>query len=362
MTLLQKIYFGNTLLAWLSALGLSLAVLSVLILLKRTFLHRVAAFAQKTETLVDDLVVEVLGGTRFFALLIVALYVGTRILVVRPGTEAFIRTTLIVALLIQGALWGSRAITFLLTQTMEKRKDGDAASATALGVMGFAAKMVLWTLFLLLMLDNLGVNVTGLVAGLGVGGIAVALAVQNVLGDLFASLSIVLDKPFVIGDFLIVGEHLGTVEHVGLKSTRIRSLSGEQLVFANADLLKSRIRNFKRMEERRVVFSIGVTYQTSHQQLASIGSMLKEIVEGNPGVRFDRAHFKEFGDSALVFEVVYYLLDPDYNLYMDVQQAINLEIFRRFEAEGIAFAYPTQTLYLAGDHSKTLFVESRRSD
>lgn len=348
MNVLEKVYFGNTLLAWLTAVGLTSTAMAFFLATKRIFLRRMAVFAQKTETFVDDLVVEVLGGTRFFTLLIISLYVGAQALSITPRIESYLRPVLIVTLLIQGALWGSKAISALLNQAVEKRKDEDAASATALGVMGFSAKMVLWTIFLLLTLDNLGVNVTGLVAGLGVGGIAVALAVQNILGDLFASLSIVLDKPFVIGDFLIVGEHLGTVEHVGLKSTRIRSLSGEQLVFSNTDLLKCRIRNFKRMEERRVVFSIGVTYQTPHPKLEAIGLMLKEIVEGNPNVRFDRAHFKEFADSALVFEVVYYLLDPDYNLYMDTQQAINLEIFRRFEGEGIAFAYPTRTVYLAG--------------
>jgi len=190
------------------------------------------------------------------------------------------------------------------------------------------------------------VDVTALVAGLGVGGIAVALAVQNILGDLFASFSIVLDRPFVMGDFIIVGDYMGTVEHVGLKTTRIRSLSGEQLVFSNTDLLGSRIRNYKRMAERRVVFSLGVLYQTSPEQLEKIPQMIREIVEAQTPVRFDRAHFKEYGASSLNFEVVYYILDPDYNRYMDIQQAVNLEIYRRFDEEGIEFAYPTQTLYL----------------
>jgi small-conductance mechanosensitive channel len=184
------------------------------------------------------------------------------------------------------------------------------------------------------------------VAGLGIGGIAVALAIQNILGDLFASLSIALDKPFVIGDFIIVDQLLGTVEHIGLKTTRIRSLSGEQIVFSNADLLNSRIRNYKRMYERRVVFSIGVTYQTPYEKLASIGTTLKEIIESQPDVRFDRAHFREYADSSLNYEVVYYVKSPDYNRYMDIQQAINLEIYRRFQDGGIEFAYPTRTLYL----------------
>jgi len=173
-------------------------------------------------------------------------------------------------------------------------------------------------------------------------GSAVALAVQNILGDLFASFSIVLDRPFVMGDFIIVGEHLGTVEHIGLKTTRLRSLSGEQLVFSNTDLLGSRIRNYKRMAERRVVFSLGVLYQTSPEQLEKIPQMIRDIVEAQTPVRFDRAHFKEYGASSLNFEIVYYVLSSDYALYMDIQQRINYQLKSRLDANGIEFAYPTQ--------------------
>jgi len=179
---------------------------------------------------------------------------------------------------------------------------------------------------LLLALDTLGIDITALVAGLGVGGIAVALAVQKVLGDLFASLSIVLDKPFAVGDFLIIDQHMGSVEYVGLKTTRLRSLSGEQLVFSNSDLLGSRIRNYGRMYERRVVFNIGVTYQTPRDKLVMIPQILRAAIEAQKRTRFDRAHFKEFGDFALNFESVYYVVGPDYNTYMDIQQAINLFI------------------------------------
>jgi small-conductance mechanosensitive channel len=187
-----------------------------------------------------------------------------------------------------------------------------------------------------------------MIAGLGVGGVAVALAVQSILGDLFASLSIVIDKPFVIGDFVIVDEYMGTIEHVGLKTTRIRSLGGEQIVFSNSDLLKTRIRNYKRMRERRVLFGFGVLYQTPIDVVEKIPDLMRAIVEARKNVRFERAHFKAFGESSLDFEVVYWMLDPDYNLYMDVQQAINLEMLRVFEREGIGFAYPTRTLVIDG--------------
>jgi len=215
-----------------------------------------------------------------------------------------------------------------------------------LGLLNFAVRAVLWTGVLLLALDNLGVHVTTLITGIGIGGVAIALAIQNILGDLFASLSIILDKPFMIGDFIIVDDFLGTVEHIGLKTTRLRSLSGEQLVFANSDLLKSRIRNYKRMAERRIVFSIGVVYQTAPEKLAGITGFIRDIIEGQPQARFDRAHFKGFGSSSLDFEIVYWVTSPDYNLYMDIQQAINLALFRRLQSEGIEFAYPTQTLFL----------------
>ena len=198
----------------------------------------------------------------------------------------------------------------------------------------------------LVALDTAGIDITALVAGLGVGGIAVALAVQNILGDLFASLSIVLDKPFVIGDFIIVGDMMGTVEHIGMKTTRVRSLSGEQLVFSNTDLLSSRIRNYKRMQERRALFRFGVTYQTSRDLLARIPEVVREVIEGRDETRFDRAHFAGFGDSSLDFEVVYYMLVPDYNAYMDTQQAVNLELVGRFEEIGIDFAYPTRTVFV----------------
>jgi small-conductance mechanosensitive channel len=209
-----------------------------------------------------------------------------------------------------------------------------------------------------LLLENLGVNITGLVAGLGIGGIAVALALQNILSDLFSSFSIMLDKPFVVGDFIVVDEHLGGVEKIGLKTTRIRSLSGEVIVFSNADLLKSRVKNYRHMAERRVAFSVGVTYQTSHDTLRTISTMLADIIREQPKVRIDRVHFKEFGDSALIFEAVYYVTDPGFNTYMDIQQAINLEIYRRFSEAGIEFAYPTRTLYVQpssgnGDHRQS---------
>jgi len=215
-----------------------------------------------------------------------------------------------------------------------------------LSLLSFLGRVVLWALILLLMLDNLGINVTALITSLGIGGIAVALAVQNILGDLFAALSIAIDKPFVIGDFIVVGDALGTVEHVGLKTTRIRSLGGEQIVFSNNDLLTSRIRNYKRMQERRAVFTVGVTYGTPAEKLEQIAPLIREAIEAQDDVRVDRAHFKNLGAFALEFEAAYYVLKPDFSFLMDVQQAINLQLVRSFAQHGIEFAFPTQPLHI----------------
>jgi small-conductance mechanosensitive channel len=231
----------------------------------------------------------------------------------------------------------------LLTRWGEKKAD-DASAKTAIGAMGCMGKLVIWSVILILSLQNLGVNVSTLLAVGGVGGIAIALAVQGLLKDLFASISILLDKPFQVGDFIIVQDMMGTVVHIGLKTTRVKALSGEQIVFANDDLLGARIRNFKQMQERRIVFKVGVTYQTPVDKVEAIPGMIRGIVEAQPKLRFDRCHFQALGPYSLDFETVYIMQDPDYARYMDTQQAINLALMRTFEAKGIEFAYPTQTL------------------
>jgi small-conductance mechanosensitive channel len=257
----------------------------------------------------------------------------------------------VVALGVQAGLWLTILIGGGVRLWVSEAGAKSGAVQTTLGTLRFLIHLVVWSAVTLIVLANLGVDVTALVAGLGVGGVAVALAVQNVLGDLFASLSIVLDQPFEVGDFIIVDDLMGTVERVGLKTTRVRSLSGEQLVFSNANLLSTRIRNYQRMRERRVVFTVGVTYQTPRALVREIPEIIREVIAAVPLTRFDRAHFREFGDSALLFEAVYYVLDPDYNRYMDIQQQVNLGLMERFSAQGIEFAYPTQTVFLAGGES-----------
>lgn len=206
--------------------------------------------------------------------------------------------------------------------------------------------IVIWTVGLVFLLDNLGVRVSAVITGLGIGGIAVALAAQAILGDLFAYFVIFFDRPFETGDFIVVEDKQGAVEYIGLKTTRVRSLNGEQLIFSNKDLTDSRIHNYKKMERRRAIFQIGVTYQTPIEQIREIPGLVKQIVESQQDVVFDRGHFIKYGDFSLNFEFVYYILTSDYNRYMDIQQTINLTIFELFEKKGIEFAYPTQTLYM----------------
>jgi small-conductance mechanosensitive channel len=346
MNLLESVYMGNTLQNWIIALSVLSGGFILLKIIQRLAIGRLGKLARQTNNEIDDLLVEVLKNTKFFILLVASAYLASSTIVLTPTIASRWEKFVILILILQGGFWLSAAISFILRKTIQKRSEEDSSTATTITFLGFLARLVLWIIVFLLILDNFGVNITGLVAGLGIGGIAVALAVQNILGDLLASLSIVLDKPFVIGDFIVVDSLSGTIEHIGLKTTRIRSLNGEQLIFSNNDLLKSRIRNFKRMSERRVVFHLGVVYQTSLEQLKIIKKIVAEIIEKRQKVRFDRVHFKEYSSSSLIYEVVYYVSSPDFNVYMDIQETINLEILQRFQEEKIEFAYPTQTLYV----------------
>jgi small-conductance mechanosensitive channel len=348
MGLLERELYGGTIGAWLLVAGAVVVGFAILRGLQAVVLGRLASIAKRTTTQWDDIVLYCLRSTKALFLLLLALFAAGSLILPAAPVQPLLGKLLVLAFFVQGGIWFSAGLKAWLDSYRESRLSTDAAAVTTMQAAGFVARILVWAVVLLLALDNLGVQITALVAGLGIGGIAIALAVQNILGDLFASLSIVLDKPFVIGDFLIVDTYLGAVEHVGLKTTRLRSLSGEQLIFSNADLLQSRVRNFGRMFERRVVFSIGVTYQTPREKLKAIPGILRAAVEAQEKTRFDRSHFKDFGDYSLNFETVYYVLAPDYGIYMDIQQAINLRVHEEFEREGIEFAYPTQVVHVVG--------------
>ena len=360
MEILDNTFYNNTVKTWLIALGILILSMLLLILIKKIVLSRLHKLSHKTKTDIDDLITEHFANIKTLFLAIISIYFASLVLTLTPRIDNILGKLVIVALLIQGAIWATGIILYWIERQKKQKLEVDAASATTFSALSYVVRIFIWAIILLLILDNLGIDITTLVAGLGIGGIAVALALQNVLSDLFASLSIILDKPFVIGDFIIVGDYLGSVEHIGLKTTRVRSLSGEQLVFSNNDLLQSRIRNYKRMLQRRIVFTIGVIYQTPHDKLAKIPGMIKEIIESIDQVRFDRSHFKAYGDFSLNIEPVYWVESPDYNVYMDIQQKINLMIYKQFEQEGIEFAYPTQTLYFNQENNHPIGIQEEQ--
>jgi len=341
---LNQTFFGNPVKTWLVALGVAVAVFVLLRLFQQFLVIWVGRLIKKTKTKWDDIFIHSLRNTKPLFLAILSLFAGAVVLELSDDVRAILWQIVMIAFLLQVGIWVSSGLMYWLRSYRQDQED--PASVMTMNALGFLARLALWSIVVLLILDNLGVDITALVAGLGIGGIAIGLAVQNILGDLFASLSIVLDKPFVLGDFIIVDDLMGSVESIGIKTTRVRSISGEQLVFSNSDLLDSRIRNYGRLYKRRVVFTLGVTYGTAKDKLEKIPEILREAIEAQDKAKFDRSHFASYGDFSLNFETVYFVMDSDYNLYMDIQQAINLAVYQRFAEEGIEFAFPTQTLFL----------------
>lgn len=332
---------------WLAALGVAVGTVVLVRALLAVVRSRLAKVAEHTETRADDVAIEILESTRWFFYVGLGVFLGSRLLELEESVRDVILLVETMVLLLQVGVWGTRAIRATVEAWQSRHgPDGAHGRSTMAAGIAFVGQLVLWTVVLLMALSNLGVEITTLIAGLGMGGIAAALAVQNILGDLFASLSIYFDRPFDLGDFIIVGDEMGTVDKIGLRSTRVRALGGEQLIFANKDLIESRIRNYKRMRERRVVVEIGVQYDTAADTLEQAPRLMREAVESAENARFDRAHFKGFGDSALMLELVYWVLGPDYDTFMDVQQTISFGLLRRFEDAGLRFAFPTRTIHL----------------
>lgn len=297
---------------------------------------------------ISHIAVEVLSGTSNTLLLLASILIGVGVLDLPERWLGRVSSLWFVVAALQVGLWANRALALALSRYFRRHSTTETYQGSALATLSlWGAKVFLWVVVVLAMLSNVGVNITAFVASLGVGGIAIALAVQNILGDVFASLSIAVDKPFEVGDFIVVGSLSGTVEHVGLKTTRIRSLGGEQIVMANADMIGSTIQNYKRLQERRIVFEIGLTYACTPQQIRDVPQRIEQIIRQQKMARFDRCHFRSFGDSALEFETVYIVLDPSYNIYMDVQQEINLRIIDAFNELGVSFAFPSRTVYVA---------------
>lgn len=328
---------------------LLVGIMGVLIV-KRVILQTLKRLTQKTTTSFDDFLVHTLEKTFDPIAYYAVFYFASRWVTLDPVVCKLINSGWLIIITVTIIRFIVAIINYLLEELWLKGEENKEAKKKSLGGILMMTKCLLWSLGLIFLMDNLGFKVSSVLAGLGVGGVAVALAAQAILGDLFSYLSIFFDKPFEIGDFIINGDYMGTVEHVGVKTTRLRSLGGEQLVFANSDLTNSRVRNYKRMTERRVVFKLGLTYATPVAKLRTIPQTIKSIIESVEKTRFDRAHFSSYGDFNLVIEVVYYVLSNDYNIYMDLQQEINLAIKEAFEKQEIEFAYPTQTIYVNSAH------------
>jgi small-conductance mechanosensitive channel len=338
---------GNSHWEWATACMVMLVSAFVGVSVRRLLRNQYARLVRTEESEIMEVPLQLASRTATLFIVVLSIAAGLATLELPAKPARAVASAATIAVFVQLGLWATTALLALLERRKKSALHEDRSAVGSLGIIGFVLRGIVWALVVLLVLDNLGIDVTALVAGLGVGGIAVALAVQNVLGDLFASLSITLDKPFVIGDFLVVGDFMGTVEHIGIKSVRLRSLSGEQIVISNADLLGSRVRNFGRMVERRVLFTLGVTYETPRVKLQKIPELVRQVIEQELETRFDRSHFAKIADFALEFETVYYVLSPDYNRHMDIQQRIFFAVHAAFERESIEFAYPTRKLWVS---------------
>ncbi len=349
--ILKQQYWGNTVYQWAISVAIVFGAILAIRLFKYFVLKRVKSWSVKTSSTWDDFIVEILEGSALPLLYITAIYFSLVNLSLPPSADKLIDAAFMVAITYFVLKVLSATFKKFIHSYIHKEEDSESKEKQAAGLL-VIANIFIWMMGVIFLIDNFGYNVTTLIAGLGVGGIAIALAAQTVLGDLFSYFVIFFDRPFRIGDFIAVGDKSGVIEYIGIKTTRIRTLSGEQLVCSNTDLTNSRLHNFKVMEKRRVLFSLGVTYQTGYEQLASIPDLVKEIITSKDKVQFDRAHFSGYGDFSLNFEFVYFVLDPNYNVYMDIQQDIYLNIFKEFESCGIEFAYPTQTVFF--NKEKTL--------
>lgn len=349
-TILVSRYFGNTVQAYGMAVLVFAGIMAVLYFFRTVIIGRLKMLAEKTAGDFDDLLVglvEQIGPSVYF---VISFYVAARTLLINKTLEKVITFVFVLAVTVKVIKMIQQCVAYGLGKMYVKSGEKDTSGVTAIQSITKIINGILWAGGAVFILDNLGVNVSAVVAGLGIGGVAIALAAQAVLGDLFSSFAIFMDKPFIVGDFIIVGDFKGEVEHIGIKTTRIRSIDGEQVIFSNSDLTNSRIRNYRRMETRRVAFQIGVTYQTSLEQLKKIPPAVTDIIKGVDKAKLDRVHFLSFGDFSLNFEIVYFVLGNDYNLYMDVHQKINFALKERFEKEGIEFAYPTQTLFVTKEN------------
>lgn len=345
MEFLSKIYFGNAVSDYLYAAAVFGIVLAGLYLLRSLGLARLRELAKRTKTDLDDLLVDLIYAIKAPEYHLISLYAGIHFLALPASAHKFLFGLILVVLSVRAVMLAQKLLDYWLEKFTADRYTDEAVRVTVLKSARVVLKSLLWVTAVIFVLSNLGVNVTAALAGLGIGGVAVALAAQAILGDLFNFFVILLDKPFKIGDFIILDDMLGTIEHIGLKSTRVRSLGGELIIISNSRMLTGGLRNYKAMEQRRVVFKLGVVYQTPPEKLRLIPSLIKEAVSSTPDAKIDRSNMAAYGDFSIDFETVYYTV-ADYAKYMDTNEAILLKIGDAFAKNKIEFAYPTQTLFI----------------
>jgi len=343
---LQMSFFGNALQSWLIALGVFFLALLILKIVKTVVISRLHIIAKKTKTDLDDIVIGAINNIHWPFYVLLSLFISLQLVNIHDKIYKVSYYALLIAVAYYAIKVAEKLIDYFAALILKNDKEGTSDSKQIIGVLTLIAKIILWAGAIMMLLANLGYDVTSLVAGLGIGGVAIALAVQNILSDMFSSFSIYFDKPFKEGDFVVVGDKSGTIKKIGIKSTRMQALQGEEIVISNQELTQAQIQNFGLMERRRVVVGLGVTYDTNSEQLKKIPGIVEKIISEEKLATFDRAHFKSFADSSLLFEIVYYIETSDYAVYMDTQANVNLKIFEQFGQENINFAFPSQTVYL----------------
>lgn len=347
---LDRTWYGITGLEWLVAAAILVVLTPVLVVVRGVVAERLRAAAARTTSDMDDLFATLVGQSRGWFFALIGLRVATVTLDLMERWDHRVHTALIIGGMIQAGIWAGTLVRYVVDRRFARHVQGEgpASQVTPIAqtLLRFAGLVLVWSVVLLVVLSAFGIDITALVAGLGIGGIAIALAVQQVLGDIFASISIIVDKPFAPGEFIALGDISGTVRRIGIRSTVLSSLGGEELVLSNNDLLSSRIHNYTRMHERRVVFKVGVEYSTSDALLAGLSKLLRAAVERRESVRFDRATLINLGDSAIEYEVVYWVLSPGYDVYVAVHQELLLDLVREMRAAGYAFAFPSRSLYV----------------
>ncbi len=335
--------------AYVAAAVLFLVLTGLFALIQKIVVVQLQKLSTKTTTDLDDVLIAAIAGIRSWVYTLVALFASLQLFSFGETIDMLMLGAVLAAVVWQGIEIAGQFVAYGAKRLVEKDEDGDGEvdpnAATASNMVKLLAKIVLWSLGGLFILSNLGIEVTSLIAGLGIGGIAVAFALQGILSDLFASFSLYFDKPFRVGDYIVIGTDAGTVEHIGLKSTRLRTLQGEELVISNAELTTARVHNFKKMAERRIVAHIGITYETPLEKIKRVPDIVTAAFDAVKGGRLDRVHFTTLGDFSLQYEIVYYVESADYGEFLAIQQAFNFELMERLAKESIEFAYPTQLIY-----------------